>query len=351
MKKTLKLLKDLSTISGVSGDEKKVSRYILEQIKDFVNEVEYDNLGSLIALKKQNGPRVMIAASMDEIGLLVTSITKDGFVKFQVLGSWSSQIMLAQVWEISTKKGAVYGVTGAKPIQAMPFDKRNIKIPIESMYLDIGVASRQEAEALGVTPGNRVCPQTEFRVLGNEKYLLGKAWGNRVGSAVVIEVLKRLENHQNQVFGAFTVQKEIGLRGAKTSSYLVEPEIAISIDAGLADDVPSGSPNEQSLGKGPQIMLYDAGLIPNQSLRRLAIETAKENDIPFQESVGIASRTDAALMHVAHRGAASLAITIPTRYMHSHTSIIHYDDFENTVKLLVALLSKLDRLTVDSILE
>ncbi len=350
MNESLKVLKSLSTLPGVPGNEKKVSQFIVSEIKAYVDEVKFDNLGSVIGVKKQEGPTIMIAGHMDEIGLLVTQITNEGFVKFQTLGGWFSQVMLAQVWEISTKKGIVFGVTGVKPPHIIPADKRSQAITIDTMYLDLGVSSKEEAESLGVEPGCMVTPHTEFRVLGNQKYLLGKAWDNRIGSAVVIEVLKRLKNHPNQLYGTFTVQEEVGLRGAKTSSYVVKPEIAIAIDSGLANDVPGGEASEQSLGKGPQILLYDSGLVPNQALRKLVIEIAKEEKIPYQEAFIAGGRTDAGNMHLAHQGAAGLSICIPTRYLHSHTSIIHYDDYENTIKLILAVIMKLDRKTVDNIL-
>ncbi len=350
MNEALTVLKNLSTLPGVPGNEKKVSQYIVSEIKGHVDEIVFDNLGSVIGIKKQDGPKIMIAGHMDEVGLLVTQITKEGFVKFQTLGGWFSQVMLAQVWEISTKKGVVFAVTGVKPPHLIPADKKNNAIAIDTMYLDLGVSSKEEAIALGVEPGNMVTPHTEFRVLGNQKYLLGKAWDNRIGSAVVIEVLKRLKDHPNQLYGTFTVQEEVGLRGAKTSSYVVEPEIAIAVDSGLGTDVPGGDASEQTLGKGPQILLYDSGLVPNQALRRLAVETAKEEKIPYQEGIINVGRTDAGHMHLAHQGAAGLSICIPTRYLHSHTSIIHFDDYENTVKLILAIIKKLDRQKVDQIL-
>ena len=350
MKKEYEILRKLSQVAGVPGNEKRVSQLIAQEIKPHVDELIYDHLGSLITVKKQQGPKVMIAGHMDEIGLLVTQITKDGFVKFQTLGGWFSQVMLAQVWEIYTKKGIVYGVTGVKPPHLIPQDKRSVAIGIDTMYLDIGVTSKEEAEKLGIEPGNMVVPHASFKVLGNEKFLLGKAWDNRIGSAVVLEVMKRLKDVPSEVYGTFTVQEEVGLRGAKTSSYVVEPEIAIAIDAGLGMDVPGGDPVEQTLGKGPQILFYDLGLIPNQALRKLAIETAKEEGIPYQETLIAVGRTDAGHMHLAHQGAAGLSICVPTRYMHSHTSMIHYDDYENTVKLVLAILKKLDRKTVNHIL-
>jgi len=352
MTKQLEILKKLSSLAGIPGNEKKVSQFIASEIKDVVDQVVYDNLGSLIGVKGEHGPKVMIAGHMDEVGLLVTQITKEGFVKFQTVGGWFSQVMLAQVWEIHTKKGIVMGVTGVKPPHMIPADKRSVAIPVETMYIDLGVSSKEEAEALGVEAGCMIVPHSEFMVLGNEKYLLGKAWDNRIGSAAVIEILKRLgKNETNQLFGTFTVQEEMGVRGAKTSSYVVEPEIAIAIDTGIANDVPGGDADQQSLGKGPQILIFDSGLIPHRALRDLILDVAKTEKIPYQEAFITGGRTDAAHMHLAHKGAASISICIPTRNMHSHTSIVHLDDYENTIKLVLAVIKKLDRKTVDELLK
>jgi putative aminopeptidase FrvX len=346
MKKEYELLKKISLLPGIPGNEKQVSQFIKDEIMHSVDELTYDNLGSLITKKGSNGPKIMIAGHMDEIGLMVTQITKEGFVKFQTIGGWFSQVMLAQVWNIQTKKGIVSAVTGVKPPHIIPQDKRSQAIPIDQMYLDLGVKSNEEAINLGVEPGNMVTPRSEFLVMGNEKYLLSKAWDNRIGSAAVIEIMKRLDSSVNQVYGTFTVQEEVGLRGAKTSSYVVHPDISFAIDTGLANDVPGGEPSEQSLGKGPQILLYDGGLVAHQALRKFVIDVAKAENIPYQEAYIVGGRTDAGHMHLAHQGAPSLSIGIPTRYMHSHTSIIHYDDYENTIKLMLAVLKKLDQVSV-----
>lgn len=343
-------LKKLTELDGIPGQEVQVSKFIENEIKPYADFIEHDHLGSLIAIKGEIGPRIMIGGHMDEVGLMVTEITKEGFVKFQPIGGWFSQVMLAQVWKITTKKGIVYGVTGSKPPHIIPLEDRKKAIDIEQMYLDIGVDSKQEALELGIMPGDMITPNSEFKVLGNGKYLLGKAWDNRIGSAVVVEVLKNLKNNPNQVFGAFTVQEEVGLRGAKTASYIAAPDIAFAIDTGLGNDVPGGISNEQSLGKGPQILLFDGGLIGHKTLRNFVIEVAKENKIPYQEGFIKGGRTDAGHFHLAHHGAASLSICIPTRYMHSHTSIIHRDDFENTVKLMTLVIEKLNKETVEKIL-
>lgn len=340
MKENLKLLKEISELAGVPAREKQVGKYIHENIKPYTDEIIYDNLGSLIGVKG-SGRHVMVAGHMDEVGLLVTKITKEGFVKFQTLGGWFSQVMLAQEWEIHTSKGIVYGVTGVKPPHIIPMDKRKVAIGIDEMYLDIGVANKEEAEELGVKLGDMIVPHTNFKALGKGKYLMSKAWDNRIGSAVLIEVLKNLNTLNSKLFATFTTQEEVGLRGAKTSSYIVKPEIAIAIDTGLANDVPGGDKEEQELGKGPQILLYDAGLIPHQALRNHVIEIAKKENIPYQEAFISGGRTDAGNMHIAHSGAAGLSICVPTRYMHSHTSIIHYDDYMNTVKLVTKLIESL----------
>ena len=344
-----KHLSILSTLPGTPGSEHQVKAYIKAEIKDDVDEMLYDHLGSLIGKKGTNGPRVMVAGHMDEIGLLVTQITKEGFIKFQTLGGWFSQVMLAQVWDIHTPNQIIKGVTGVKPPHIIPVDKRKEAIPIDQMFLDIGVTSKEAAMDLGVRPGQMITPYQTFQVIGDGKHLLSKAWDNRIGSAIVLEVLKRLKDHPNQFYGTFTVQEEVGLRGAKTSSYVVKPDIAIAIDTGLANDVPHGDAVEQSLGKGPQIFLYDGGLIAHQAFRKFVVEVAKQENIPYQESFIVGGSTDAGRMHLSHYGAPSLSIGIPTRYMHSHTSIIHYDDYENAIKLILAVVKKLDQKTVDEL--
>lgn len=343
-------LKTITSIPGVPGNEVQVARYIKSELEGHA-DITQDYLGSVIAKKGNLGPKVMIAGHMDEIGLLITSITKEGFLKFQTLGSWFSQVMLAQVWDVITDKATVKAVTGVKPPHMIPVEQRKQALPVEQMYLDIGVASKEEAEALGIRPGQMVVPHHVFEVLGNGKYLLSKAWDNRIGCAVVMEVIRRLDsNERNTVYGTFTVQEEVGLRGAKTSSYVVHPDIAIAVDAGIAADVPNGDAFEQSLGKGPQILLYDSGLIPNRKLRRFVIDLAEQEKIPYQEAYIPKGRTDAGNMHLAHQGALALSITIPTRHLHSHTSIIHHDDYEHTIRLLLKVIEKLDRKRLDQLL-
>lgn len=348
----IKNLKNLTMLNGIPAYEKEVSQYIKKEIEGYVDEIKYDNLGSLIA-KKGNGIPVMLSAHMDEIGLMVTEITKEGFIKFNTIGGWFSQVMLAEVWQIKTKKKVVYGVTGSKPPHLIPVDKRSTAIPIDSMFIDIGVSSKEEAIALGVEIGNMITPYIEFFELGNGDYLLGKAFDDRVGCAVLMAVLEELDNIPNQLYGAFTTQEEVGLRGARTSSYIVNPKIAFSLDSGVGNDVLGGDLQANSqvkLGAGPQIHLSDGGLIAHQGLRKFVIEVANELNIPYQEPYLKSGSTDAGAMHLAHDGAAALSIGIPTRYMHSHTSIVHKDDYLNTIKLIVEVVKRLDDKKIEEIL-
>lgn len=347
-----KLLKQLSEVNGVPGNEYLVAKLIEKEIKPLVSEIKKDNIGSVIGVLENEGPNIMIGGHMDEVGLMVKNITNEGFVKFQTLGGWYSQVMLAQEWQITTQKGIVIGVTGSKPPHIIPLEQRKNAASIDDMFLDVGVSSKEEAIELGIEVGNMITPLQEFKEMGNKNYLLGKAWDNRIGSAVVIEVLRNLKDVKlnNKLFGAFTVQEEVGLRGAKTASYMVEPKIAFAIDTGLGNDVPGSVSEEQTLGKGPQILIYDGGLIAHRGLRKFVIDVAKELNIPYQEGVINGGRTDAGEMHLSHSGAASLSICIPTRYMHSHTSIIHYEDYLNTIKLMTEVIKRLDDKTVNDIL-
>ncbi len=347
-----KLLKEISLIPGTPAREILVRKYIEKQVESDSDELLYDNLGSLIAHKKGNGPKVMIAGHMDEVGLLVTQVTKDGFVKFQTLGGWFSQVMLAQVWDIHTDKGIVKAVSGSKPPHLIPADKRSEAIKIDDIYLDVGAKTKEEALSFGILPGQMITPSSEFIELANPKYLVSKAWDNRIGSAVLIEVLRRLKDVDLNVdfYAAFNVQEEVGIRGAKTSSYVVNPDVAIAIDSGIANDVPHGDPEEQTLGDGPQIIVFDKGLLPHRGLRSYMMEVAKENNVPFQQATITGGRTDAAMMHLNQKGALGLSICIPTRYLHSHTSMIHTDDFENTVELIVNFLKSFNKETFDEII-
>ncbi|HGJ66527.1 TPA: M42 family peptidase [bacterium] len=347
--KTLKLLKDITDISGVSGYEAEVKNFIKEELKD-ITDIEYDNLGSIICKKKgtSDSPKIMLAGHMDEIGFMVKLITEEGFIKFSPLGGWWNQVMLAQRVVIKTSKGDVNGIIGSKPPHILSDDERNKVVDIKDMFIDVGASDAKQAkEEFGIRLGDPIIPYSPFQILNNGKAYLAKAWDDRIGCALFIEVIRNLvgDKHENTVYGVGTVQEEVGLRGAKTSSWAVQPDVGIALEVGIASDVPGGKKEEsmEALGKGPAILLRDASMIPNLKLRDLAIDTAEENKIPYQLDVMERGGTDAGSMHVNMRGAPCLVMGVPCRYIHSHAGIINRDDYDNTVKLITAIVKKLNK--------
>ena len=295
----------------------------------------------------------MVAVHLDEVGFMVTRIDDKGFIYFQTVGGWWSQVMLAQRVTILTKDGDVTGIIGSKPPHILSAEARKKPVDIKDMFIDIGATSREEAEKFGVRPGDSVVPYFEFTPLKNDKLLLAKAWDNRIGCAIAIEVLRRLkdEQHPNVVYGVATAQEEVGLRGAKTATFTVQPDIGFAVDVGIAGDTPGISDKEadSKIGEGPQIILYDASMVSHKGLRDFVIATADEKNIPYQYSSMPGGGTDSGSIHVTANGVPALSITIATRYIHTHAAILHYDDFDNAVKLIVEVIKKLDKDQVHTI--
>lgn len=352
---TLTMLKELTDAKGIPGNEREPREVMKKYIEPYADEVTTDRLGSLIAKKvgKDGGPKIMIAGHLDEVGFMISQIDEKGFLRFQTVGGWWSQVMLAQRVTIVTSKGDVTGVIGSKPPHILSPEARKKPVDIKDMFIDIGASSREEAQEWGVKPGDMVVPYFEFTVMNNEKMLLAKAWDNRIGCAIAIDVMKQLkiEKHENEVYGVGNVQEEIGLRGAKTSAYTINPDIGFAVDVGIAGDTPGVTEKEamSKMGKGPQILLYDASMVSHKGLRDFVTGVADELNIPYQFDVIPGGGTDAGSIHLAHEGVPSLAIGIATRYIHSHAAMLHRDDYENAVKLLVEVTKRLDQETVDKI--
>jgi putative aminopeptidase FrvX len=350
----LELFKNITELDGISGREKQVRKFMKEKFLEYgipEAKIETDGLGSIVAKLDGEGPKIMVCGHMDEIGMIVTKITEEGFLKFQTIGGWWNQVMLAQEFKLTTSKGkTLRAVIGSKPPHLLDPEDLKQPVKIDDMFLDIGVKDKAEAEDLGVQIGDMVSPVLSFSPLANPKYLLAKAWDNRIGCAIVLEVLRILknENHPNTVLGAGTVQEEVGLRGAKTSGFMVDPDICFAVDVGIAKDTP-GTDKSVKLGEGPAILVYDGNLLGHVGLREMVLEVAKAENIPYQLDYLKRGGTDAGAVSLVYRGVPAMSFCIPARYIHSHTSIIHRDDYENAVKLLVAVIKKLDRETVNKI--
>ncbi len=348
----LAMLKELSEIHGAPGSEGAVREAIERHVAGLA-EVSTDRLGSVICAKRgaADSPRIMLPGHMDEIGFMVKAVTKEGFVKFAPMGGWWTQVMLAQKVRVETAKGPVVGVTTSVPPHVLPPEQREKPVQIEHMAIDVGASDAKEAaEKFGIRPGDPITPVFVMEVMANPKMLLGKAWDDRIGVALFIDVLRRLQGvkHPNTIFGVGTVQEEVGLRGAKTSAAVVNPDVCIVLEVGIADDVPGIKDPEKmgKLGSGPQITVADRGMIPNRRLRDLAVETAKKHRIPVQFQLLTGGATDGGAIHLHQTGVPTLYLGVPCRYIHSHSGIIQTEDYDNTLKLLLELIKRLDAKTV-----
>lgn len=349
-------LKRLTEAHGIPGYEAEV-RALLRRYMDELGEVSQDKLGSVICHQRGEGPRVMLAGHMDEIGFMVRHITDDGFVKFLPLGGWWDQVLLGQRVIIKSRNGDITGVIGAKPPHLLDAEERDKVVKKKDMFIDVGATSAEEVAEIGIHLGDPIVPQSEFVVLANEKTYLSKAFDNRIGCAVVIDVLENFageeQSHPNDLYGVATVMEEVGLRGATTSVRAVDPDVAIILESDIAGDVPGieDEVTDVGLGKGPTVVIYDARMIPNLALRDLVIDTAEEEGIPLQFNSLQGGATDGGAIHLHGTGVPTVVIGVAARHIHSHGAIIHRDDYENAVKLVTALVTRLDAETVASFTE
>ncbi len=337
------LLKKLADAPGVSGFEDEVRSIMIDELKNHVDEVEIDQLGNMIATLngKSDGKKIMLAAHMDEIGLMVRYIDKNGFIKFSKIGGINDQMLLNQEVSIHTSNGIITGVIGSKPPHRMKEAERKKIIDYENMFIDIGVSDHEEAEKI-VKLGDPITIKQEFSPLG--KLYKGKALDNRIGCAVLVEVMKKAETNAT-IYGVGTVQEEVGLKGAKTAAFRLNPDMALALDVTIAGDHP-GIKEEDApakTGKGPGIILTDAsgrGLITHPKIKELLITVAEEEDIPIQLEVSEGGTTDATAIHLTREGIPTGVISPPTRYIHTPVSVVDIEDVENAVKLILAVLKR-----------
>ncbi len=352
MDKTELMFKELTEANGISGFEDEVADLMARYVED-VATVSYDKLGSLVAEKrgKTDGPRVMIAGHMDEVGFMVQKVTKEGFIKFLPIGGWWGHVALSQRVLVRTSKGDHVGVIGSKAPHVLEPDERKKVLDIKDMYIDVGAAGKFDVKKkLGVRPGDPIIPISDFTILGNKQTYAAKAWDDRIGVAAVIDVLHKIgKTHPNTVFGVGTVQEEVGLRGARTSAARVDPDVAFAIDVTIATDTPGCDGAGENLGDGVGIMVYDGSAIPSRKLRDLVIDTAEKNKIPYVLTALRRGGTDSGTIQFNREGVPCLTFAIATRYIHGHVGVLHRKDYDAMVKLLVAVVKRLDKKTVASL--
>jgi endoglucanase len=286
----------------------------------------------------------MLAAHMDEIGLLIKTISKNGFLQFTKIGGIDDRILLAQKVIVYTEKGPLHGIIGSKPPHIQKEEERKKVITYDELFIDVGAESQEQAKKMGVKIGDPVGFDIKFAKIGKD-IVIGKALDDRVGCAAMIEAMKSLKKTECTVYAVGTVQEEVGLRGATTASFGICPDVGIALDVTVAGDVPGVKEVEApiKMKKGPSIEVADAGLITHPKVLRLLVDTAEENKIPYQLEAGLPGSTDAARISLSREGVPCGVISIPTRYIHSPTSMLSLDDVEKAVKLTVAVIQKIPK--------
>ena len=326
------LIAKLSNAFGVSGYEEEVRNILKEEIKGFVDRIEIDSLGNLIALKNMqaNGPKVMLNAHMDEVGLIVDHIDENGFLGFKKVGGIDDRVLAGK--RVLVGKSKVPGVIGVKAIHLQSAEEVKNTIPSKNLYIDIGAKSKEEAEKIA-PPGTPVMFKTEFETLKKGIHI-GKAFDDRLGCALIVDLLK--ENYNLPIIALFSVQEEIGLRGAATGAYQYTPDISITLEGTISADLPEVKDHLKCtrLGKGPVITIKDSGTITDHALREKLISLAKRQKIPYQFKQLLAGGTDAYRIQLSKGGVKVLTVAVPVRYIHSPVSLFYEEDYDNTLKLI-----------------
>lgn len=353
---TLQLFKHLTEFPSAPGFERDLRSWMKDTMSAYTDEFVQDRLGSLFGVLRgdEQGPKIMVAGHMDEVGFMVTGISDTGMIYFQPLGGWWSQAILAQRLQIITPNGPIVGVVGSIPTHLLDESQRNKPVDIKAMYIDIGADDREEAESFGIRPGLQIVPICEFTPLANPKKIMAKAWDNRYGVGLAIELLQALHQEKdklpNTVYCGATVQEELGLRGARTSANLIQPDIFFALDASPANDMTGDKRSFGKLGAGALLRIYDPTMLTHRGMVEYIQDTAHTHGIKYQYFVSQGG-TDAGQVHLSGIGVPSAVIGICSRYIHTSSSIIHTDDYAAAKELVTTLVRGLDRTTLNTILE
>lgn len=337
------LLEKLSNAHGVSGYENNVRQIIEEEVRPYVDDIRTDKMGNLIATKHGASTRIMLAAHMDEIGLMVKYVDEKGFIYFTTTGGWFDQTLLNQRMILHTENGQLYGVIGGK--HTMKEDDKKKPIKALDMFIDIGATSSENAQMLGVRAGTPITSDMAFRSLSGDM-VTGKALDDRGGCAVLIEALRQIKDVKATVHVVFTVQEEVGLKGGRTSAFGLDPDVALVSEVTFAGDHPGIEKTDSALeiGKGPAITVSDSegrGIIVQENVLRWLKQAAE--GIPYQLKVGAAGQTDASIIHLSREGIPTGVISTPSRYIHTPVTVMKMSDLEKSAQLIIKAVESVDR--------
>lgn len=345
---TLKLMEEMTQVIGIAGDERRVSQLLKSYLEPMCDEIVYDHLGSMFAVKKskkENAQKVMVCGHMDEVGFMITEITKNGLLKFIKIGGIDNQVLLSSRVRLVTQEGKEYvGVVGCSNDDIKACEDKK-------MYIDLGVSSIEELKEMGVREGDSAVLDGPFTIL-NDNRIMSKAWDNRYGCIMAIEVLEALKDVEldYDLYIGATVQEEVGMRGATTATGLIHPDMGIVMDCSFADDY-KGKDNEVGqLGKGILVRYYDKGMMPNRALLNYLVETCEKNDIAHQYFYNM-GQTDSAWIHKLFAGCPTLSACICARGGHTGNSMIDVRDYDSAKKAIVAVLKSIDAAKIQSFKE
>ena len=353
----IELLKRLTESFGPSEFERETASIVKGEMENMADSCRVNKLGSVIFEKKgtADGPIILIAGHMDDVGFCITGVhEKTGFLTFGTLGGWFDQVLLGQRVMVRTGKGDIQGVIATTPPHLIPEEDRKKVVKKDRMFIDIGTSSKKESEDLGVRIGDPVVPVSPFTLVRGGKVAMGKAFDDRVGAFVAMEVIRRLRKegtkHPNLVVGAATTQEEIGSRGARTVAHETNPDVCLVVEVDISGDVPGVADKiaPARMGKGVAILTYDSSMVPNQPLKEFVIDVAEEAGIPHQLSIITKGRTDAGVIHISGVGCPSIVVGIPTRHIHSRVGLLALSDVEATIDLVMECTKRLDESTVSS---
>jgi len=349
---TRDLIKQTTELKGVSGFEHEVRDFMREHMTPYVDDIQLDGLGGIFGIKqseKQDAPKLMVAAHMDEVGFMVSSITSKGLFKVLPLGGWNPYVVSAQRFVIQTAKGHYPVVSSSIPPHLLK-GKESSGVSIDSILFDGGFESKEEAESFGVRPGDPIVPDVETIEMANGKTFLGKAWDNRYGVTLVLELLKKLQNETlpNTLIAGANVQEEVGLRGTKGAVVKFRPDAFVAVDCSPANDLNGDKEAFGRLGDGFLLRIQDPGMILSKEMKEFILDTAESNNIPYQYFVSKGG-TDAVAAHQMNEGIPSAVIGVPARYIHTHQSLFRMDDYEAAKEMVYQFVKAFDQSVLDTL--
>lgn len=343
----IRLLATLSNVFGPPGNEGQVREILKRELEEYADEVRVDKLGNIFFLRhsREAYPTVMLAAHMDEVAFIVTFIEENGFLRFQTLGGITSNIMLGQTILLQGSKGYLKGIIGTKPPHIMTEEEQKKIVPIEDLFMDIGAENLEEAKGKGVEIGTLGVFDIDFAELGGG-YLMGKAFDDRAGCAVLAEVFKALKDSPYNLAAVGTVQEEVGLRGARPAAWQIDPDYGLALEGTFAADVPGSRPDRTSakLKGGPVVTIVDRTTITHPTILNTLVKLGKEKSIPFQFKKVPTGGTDAGVIHLTKAGVPSGTVAVPCRYIHGPASVTHVDDLRNTITMVTEFVKAISEL-------